>query len=63
MNQLQELNLILQEKLYSSDNLVSAESVSKNKKALKSLIKHITPTLSDDKVCRILLLIHSSEKE
>lgn len=54
VDQLQQLNANLQEKLHSDKNgIVRGEFSMKNDAALKSLIKHITPSPSDDKVCKM----------
>lgn len=54
VEQLQQLNTTLQEKMHSNNGIFSEELAHKNKVALSSLIKHITPSLSDDKVIRII---------
>lgn len=50
IEQLQQLNTNLQQKMHSNNGIDSGELRQNNEAALKSLVKHITPTLSDDKV-------------
>lgn len=58
VEQLQELNDNIK-KLHSNNEISREECSKKNDAALKSLIKHITPTLSDDKVCEMVFFEHN----
>lgn len=48
--QLQQLNTNLQEKMHLNNGINSEKLRQKNEAALTKIVKHITPTLSDDKV-------------
>lgn len=50
VEQLQQLNFKLQKEINLNDGKSGVETVPKNKVAVQSLIKHITPVLSEDKV-------------
>lgn len=55
VEQLQQLNANIQEKVHSNNNEQYTHELGlKNDAALKSLIKHTTTTLSEDKVFKIM---------